>query len=542
MSALTTLQSALKAFSITPLQGNFDAPEQLRLYTHELEARFGAASGSDLRPERMTPVLRRLLASGEIETARDLRYACYGLSQEVGPRRQRVIATPSACGALLKRLNGVLDDKHRLRRCYLGLLTTYLAFDGLNAEEPAQTQWRKVRGFLREHLESVASQQPTPQWAQLLGQHQNLLGDMPCDQYSKQLLAGDSVEFDGVIRGLGILDQSWLVQEAAHATIRAASDLPHGEFLAKVPVLVNLLRKHPLIQSRGLANILIRYAEVPGRPEQPLLLQISLSLWHNPLFNRNQVNWHLAGEKATRMVTQWLKSTLIEDFFQHLSVDGATDKRRVKFWKRYVNSIDNMYFALGGRAARSRDADVTRLRGMMGDQMLFLEGGAPSNNGFFMVMKDRVIAEFGEKGNAVYVFHQDHLPWELKGTISGFGRRDWKELQGAHQLRHVDNVHGYGGWEDRFGDFLKRTLKIRPDGDTAQPATPVHAGTRQAATPSDVDEIRAFCARRGVPFYSDIADRVLVARTGAANSSVSTHLKSWGFAYNHPKARWERRF
>ena len=123
-----------------------------------------------------------------------------------------------------------------------------------------------------------------------------------------------------------------------------------------MPVLVNLLKKHTLIQNRGLANILIRYAEVPGRPEEPLLLQISLTWWHNPLFNRNLVNWHLAGENATKMVTRWLKSTLIEDFFAHLSVDGATDKRRVKFWKRYVNSIENMYFALGGKAARRQRA------------------------------------------------------------------------------------------------------------------------------------------------------------------------------------------
>lgn len=542
MSALATLQSALKAFSMTPLQGTFDLPEQLMSYTRELEARFGSASVSGVRPERMTLVLRRLLASGEIETVQDLRYACYGLWQEVGPSRQRVIATPAACIALFKRLNDVVDDKRRLRRCYQGLLATYFAFDGLNAEEPARTQWRKVRGFLREHFESVASQQPIPQWVQLLGQHQNLFGDTPCDRYSKQLLTGDRVEFDEVIKGLGIPDQSWLVQEAACATIRAACDLPHGEFRAKVPVLVNLLKKHTLIQNRGLANILIRYAEVPGRPEEPLLLQISLSWWHNPLFNRNLVNWHLAGDKATRMVTQWLKSTLIEDFFEHLSVDGATDKRRVKFWKRYVNSIGNMYFALGGRAARSRDADVTRLRGMMGDNMLFLDGGAPSNNGFFMVMKDRVIAEFGEKGNAVYVFHQDHLPWDLAGTISGVGKRDWQELQGAHHLRHDDNVHGYGGWEDRFEEFLKRTLNIRPDEDASQPEAPVRVATRPTVAPSDLKEIRAFCARRGVPFNIDAADSMLIARIGATNSPVTTQLKTWGFTYSNPKARWERRF
>jgi len=99
---------------------------------------------------------------------------------------------------------------------------------------------------------------------------------------------------------------------------------------------------------------------------------------------------------------------------------------------------------------------------MMGDNFLRLEGGTGSNNGFFMVMGERVVVEFGEPGNAVYVFRRDTLPFRLAGTVDGTGRQDWRDLDGAHHLRHADNVHGYGRWEEYFANYLDRKFGIRP--------------------------------------------------------------------------------
>ena len=47
------------------------------------------------------------------------------------------------------------------------------------------------------------------------------------------------------------------------------------------------------------------------------------------------------------MVSSWLKLRLIEDFFGLLSEDGINDQRRINFWKRYVDRISDMHFALG---------------------------------------------------------------------------------------------------------------------------------------------------------------------------------------------------
>lgn len=541
MSALTILESALKAFSLSPLQTVFEPPQQLRSYTQALAVRYGAANSDLPRQDRMPSVLRKLLTSGQIDNGTDLRYACYGITQEVGPARQRVISTPVANTALLARVKSIAGDKRRLRRCYQGLLASYFSFDGRNAEEPARTEWLKLRNFLRENLAGVASREPIPEWLQLVRKHENLFGDSPCSPYSKQLLEGNTEEFDAVTNGLGILDQSWLVQEAAYATIRAACDWSHHDFLNKVRFLLQLLKDHPLIQSRGLALILIRYTDVPGTPEDPTLLQFALSIWKNPLSHRNLVNWSLAGDKATRMVVQWLKSTLIADFFEYLSADGATNNRRVKFWKQYVNSIESMYFALGRSAMRSNDEDVKRLRKLMGDNLLRMEGGSPSNNGFFMLMRGRVIAEFGEHGNAVYVFHQDHLPFELRGTIVGTGRTAWKSLPGVHYLSHMDNGHNHGRWEQRFKEYLSQNFNIQPDTPTRRTLSPANASTISVEDRAEHDALRAFCAKRGVPFDVLEGGRLLVVRTGATNLVMANHLEGLGFSYNRRDARWERR-
>jgi hypothetical protein len=541
---LASLRSSLEAFGRAPLQVAFEGPAELKKYAANLAARFDSAVSDRPRSERMTPILRRLLASGEIATVQDVRYACYGMALVVGQSEQRILGNPNASGVLFARLNEIAVDKRRLRACYQGLLATYFSFDGRNADEPTATQWLKVRRFLQDNLSVVESLKPVPQWMQLLSQHINLFTDEPCERYSRQLLEGDKAEFQELTEGLGILDQSWLFIEAAYSTIRMACSRPGAEFVSKISAVLALIKEHPVIQDKGLAEILKRYSEVPGQPEESRLLQLSVSLWHNPLVSRNLVKWHLAGDNATAMVVRWLKSTLIDDFFEHLSADGATDKRRVKFWRRYVGSIENMYFALGGKARASNDADVVRLRKTMGDNLIRMEGGANTNNGFFMVMKDRVIAEFGEKGNAVYLFHRDHLPFELKGTISGTGKREWQGLPHVHYLRHDDNVHGSPRWEGRFKEFLARSLKVQPDEDASAPSPGrvMREPEAQRSGRTQFEEIRKFCAKRGIPVSVSQDEHLFVVRTGSTNPIVANQLTAWGFAYNRRVARWELRF
>lgn len=564
MKALDSLAVGLKAFSLSPMEVSFDAPVQMRRYAEKLVDTFGAPSD---RPstEKMTPALRRLLESGDIRNSGDLKYICYGLPYPVGPAKKRVIATPGACAVVFERLAGLSSKKRSLRGCYQGLLATYFSLDGRSAPEPVRTQWLAIRTYLRENLATIASLQPTPRWATLLLEHQNLFGDTPCNRYASQILAGDKAEFEALTKELRLLDQSWLFLEAAYSAVRMACELSNADFQAKIPLLLQLISDHQLVQSQGLTLLLKRYVDVPGQPKHEELLKLSVSLWHNPLNSRNNRNWDLAGDAATSMVKQWLKDMLIEDFFEHLSADGATDKRRVKFWKRYIDSIENMYFALGSGARYSRDPDVMRLRTMMGDNLINLEGGTASDNGFFMIMKDRVIAEFGETGYAVYIFHQDHLPFKLAGDISVNGRSEWRRLPQAHHLSHKDNVNGYWTWEERFKAVLTAELRVFPDDDyraakvkispvpaqrAGRPGTPAAAPivsdvpaipyTSTAKTP-DLNTVRALCAKFGVAVVVDKTANRWIVRASATNSALSKALTELQFSYDHDQVCWERK-
>jgi len=552
MKSLDSLRAGLKRFSLAPLQGGYEPPVRLRQYVEKRKAKFDSPDGARPNAERTTAALRRLLASGQILNFRDLRHICYGMGNEVGPAKQRVISNPAAAAALFKRLEAVVGKRNELQSCYKGMLSTYFAIDGRNAPDDVKQHWMQVRVFLHENLRKIGSSKFVPKWAVVLADNDNLFGDAPCTRYAEQILAGNRSEFEELTRALGVLDQSWLFREAALAAIEQATQMRDGEFQRVIPLLLDLIKQHPTIRDAGVGQVLRRYADIPGQPEHAELLRLSVSIWHNPLFKKNWKNWHPAGDKARGMISQWLKSTLIDDFFQHLVTDRDTDRRRPRFWKRYVDSIDNMFFALGSKARFSQNPDVVRLRSMMGDAKLNLEGGSSSNNGFFMVMKDRVIAEFGEKGYAVYFFHRDNLPFELEGSISVLGRSEWRELPKVHHLNHSDNVHGFATWEERFKSDLQSKFRILPDSAAPipRPAPPLQQSTAYRvqepaaaidATP-DPSKVRALCNRFGASFFDDKGARMWIVRASATNVALSNELRELFFSYNNQKACWERSY
>ena len=104
MNAIRNLEHALSDFGVSALKGGFNAPADMKRYAQELETRFGSAASDKPRPDRRLPALRRLLASGRLESTRDIKYICYGLADPIGPQQQRVLGDPLAFAALLTYL------------------------------------------------------------------------------------------------------------------------------------------------------------------------------------------------------------------------------------------------------------------------------------------------------------------------------------------------------------------------------------------------------------------------------------------------------
>ena len=546
MKALRELEIALSSFSTAPLRGGFSPPVEMKRYTHELERRRGAPDYDMPLKNQREPMLMRLLAQHSVESPRDLKYICYGLADPIGQNEQQVLSDTRAFSVVLQHVQSLEQSPRLRRKCYLGLLSSYFEFNILkNMSEAAESNWLKLRDYLNRNLAAVSSAMPVPQWAVALDEHRNLLGDNPCERYAKQLLDGKSAPFDEMRSALNISGKSWVVPKTTLAAIKYACREPEDKFRNRISTLIATLRQeeYKIIRTPALAKILATYAAMRNHPEHQALRDFAVDEWGNPLLRKNQNDWITAGQAATDMVALWMKRTLIEDFFELLSADGKTDQRRVRFWQRYVEAVDTMYFALGRSALSRNRADLHRLY-TMSDNFLWLDGGSASNNGFFMVIGDYLIAEFGEKGNAAFIFKKGSLPFRLDSTVSLSNRTRWSDTAEI-RLRHFDRAHAQ--WEEDFEDSLRQIVGVTPSSaaNLRRPATgSAHPQPQpqQAVAPVALDKLRGLCAQNGLRCEDQRAARCFYVYASDRNKRIAALLTEHSFKYDESAECWHQEY
>jgi hypothetical protein len=496
--------------------------------------------------------VEKFLATNVATTARDLKWLCFGATDLVGEYCESILTDATAFRALLRQVNAVIENPRLFRKCYQGLLHAYFGFDGLSAEaQSTRANWEALRGFLASNLSVIQQSERVPNWVTDLSRHENLLGREPCARYGPALLKGDDSELEAIRRELSISESSWILREALLGAVSHAIALDGGRFRESIAALIELLNKHVVIQAPGLAAVLQRYSRLAFPDFHPGLHSFSIELWGNPLLAINQPRWHIVGDEATRMVTRWLKDRLIEDFFELLSADGKTDRSRVAFWKRYRDSISDMFFALGSEAMHSRKQDFVQLRKTMGSSLLRLEGGLSSNNAFLMVMNGFVVMEFGQKGNAAFIFNRKNLPFQLSGSILQTGKSNWPYIS---RLLHYSAYANGDTWQDDFEKALRRDVGVVPDDTEAGLAAgQKRGGARGAANAASDQGDTALSARRSVEaqlkrlndrlarfsVYAIEQDDEFVVSTGRKNVPLNALLLELGFKFAPPK-RWTR--
>jgi len=158
------------------------------------------------------------------------------------------------------------------------------------------------------------------------------------------------------------------------------------------------------------------------------------------------------------MVTGWLKRRLISDFFEVLTADGDTDKRRLNYWLQYENVIEDLWLILGPDAAHSRRPAFEEIRERaVGRTMYLTSGGQPGNNAFAMKIGGFWIIEFGQTGNACFVYREDALPAKFKDRASVGTSMLKMPALAVERLLHMDSA-----WESNFS-YTLRQYGIRPD-------------------------------------------------------------------------------
>jgi len=253
------------------------------------------------------------------------------------------------------------------------------------------------------------------------------------------------------------------------------------------------------------------------------------------------------------MVAAWLKLDFIRQFFGLLAEDRTSDPRRLQFWEQYVDSIDDMYFALGSYASTNQSSDFKTLRMKLEGRRLDLyKGGSPLNNAFIMMMGEYAVVEFGVTGNACFIFERNNLPFELNGHITADSIRHATNLG---RYLHMDTGRGRRiPWERNFADVLARMLPkhSRSSGRKETVSySPTAASNQQASnTPLTVNGVRIerqfstaglqdFVRTHGLQLIDRRAvGGALWVDTDNSNRIISEQLKVWGFRYSENKGRW----
>lgn len=577
MSALERLKSLLGTASSQPIGRSWAVDNSIDQEITRLQRHLKAGALSYLPRDLQVEAVQRFWVSRELGSLTDARLVSYGVTLPIGPQRVCVIEDRERFPILLREVDQILPARKHYRRCYQGLLSGYFTYDPHSKEAPqiGRENWAALRTYLHDRSGMVVDGDRNPGWVDTLQSHRQVLSQEPCNRYGTAFLDGDSRVVDELREGLSIADASWFTRELFLAQIRAAERRSDAGFLKVIEHLLDMLRNNEAVRDEGLAMLLNRHAAVQPAPLSVPLRDVAVEWWGNPWLASNSMRWSRVTSASRAMVTEWLKLEFIEAFFTLLAEERTGDTRRLEFWKRYVNAIDEIHFALGTEARTSRASDFVALRRKMAGLVVDLQDNVRSNNAFIMKMGPLVIVEFSGYSNACYGYDgRKPLPFRLDRPVV-MPRNAINSLKhSAHWvwLQHQDGIHGWNRWEEMFTATLATEFSIQPKKTGAaqthlrEPVAGTHekdplraqkepSTRRHEAYPgSGSDTIDAwksrnytrvmlskFTERFGLKINDLTANNGnLWVQTDATNLDVNQVLHRWGFRYKDNKGWWKQ--
>lgn len=501
--------------------------------------------------------------AGKSGSFNELKHTCYGVTLALDEEGGRLIDSGTLFRKLLKAVDGQQDDGRRYRRCYQALLQSYFAFepaDEAGAAKAAEKNFQELRGYLSDNLSVVArpsTRHGVPTWVLTLIDHKNLLTDSPCDRYVKELRQGKTDQLAGVCDGLGISRESWVWQEVILAYLREICSRADPTFKQAMDNAMDLaggqldLKPSAGTARQVMAALVTRYEQATPHPEHARLRDMSVEHIGNPWLKRAAWDAWVQHEPARKMVDGWLKTRLVQDFFEILSQDGLADQRRLDYWLRFVPVIDDMWFVLGDDARRNRSPELRALRQRMEGRERVLTAAPAENNAFVMKIGKLLLIEFGVTGNACYVFEAERFGVSLDRRHLSI--HQLKQRAGATRLSHMTQ------WEPRFDDEIcprigfsppsnrRRTLAAAPPPYKPPPSPltksapwPTARTTRKAATEDDLLEFSQWCEQHRISCEDRRAKggAFWVFAEGNEHPFLASRLSSLGFQRKPGKGYW----
>lgn len=524
-----------------------DPSDMVRAKQQVLREHGGAAIVADTRS--IMTAMASFRRAGKVEGFRDLKYVCLGMGAVDGQGWCAI-----ADSRLRNRVAELVEAQPEMRRrirCFQALLSSFWSFplNGKQASSESKAGWVELRKWLRAERERILkSKEPKPPWFSALTKHIALLSEQPCEHFGAALLRGDSSELREAMDSLAIPSDSWVLEEAVIAQMRAGCALNDEPFKATLSNLINIgsgrggVELGESLRLRSVALLVSRYAKCRERPEHMALRDAAVGIVGNPWLRR--ASWDAwvvdargkPDDQSREMVNGWLKRRLITDFFELLSVDGTGDSRRVDYWLRFEPAIEDMWFALGADAQYRRGEQFNDFRNRAKGRLLDLDGTTADNNAFVMRVGRYLLVEFGAKGNAMYVFEWDALGQPLLDTLtSGRARASvsihrLKDSNNVERLIHRDSAAQ--SWEQKFDAYLVPRIGRRPSDPPRRAGAPRRVRNEGFST----DTWNFFARTHGLRVEDHRSRQGALWVLGVEQPShVAAQLEAWGFKSRAPR-------
>ena len=536
-----TLDSPEMARALAVVRRNFDNPVPPR---------------SSVPPERL---VRDFWSSGTVNSFTDLRCLCYSLEITIQPYQKCLLDDRQQIVRLFDLVQQHKTKLSKYLKCYQGLLACYLNHQ-LMGQDPVG--WPDLQAFLANEIYAFYELNNEPFWLKILIEYVHFLNPEPCARFSMDLANGETEEFEEVCSSLGIMSESWIREEAILSQIKGTCLYPDERYKEKLSLLLELLtgntvRLSERIILKCLASLLTRYCECSDQEEHRPLRDAAIRWIGNPWLDKTQWNVVVGHEPTRKMVDGWLKRHIIHDFFALLSEGDGTDRRRLNHWMRYADQISDLWLVLGKDARENQRAPYRKLRELAKSRIIHLERTTRRNNAFIMEINNIIVVEFGETGNASYIFKSDNLPFSLDSSYLSCDRIHLKSLQCLRHLNHVDT--SYGTWEEIFDRELRPYLgratvppttpvtRVTPGPVETHINRPVPTTTRTSSRPPwpSIRELKEYVDRLGCQVKDNRAKggAVWVESTEWAMKQIpsfSDNMTRWGFTFHAGRGWWRQ--
>lgn len=537
---LTGLQRRLAASNtsvIRPVSADLTA---LTKHIRSLQARLNrdGPGGNEPPRDRLVEAVNEFIATGNLHDVKHARLTSWALSLRYDPQTVPIIEDELWFPRFIIAIDTFRPNPRGFRRCWKALLNIYFSLD---PEGTGRKNWLALRDYLNATVRKIQAPGFVPDWVDFILEHPNLLTDDPAARYGDDLADGDTKIIDDLRNKLGVSDESWFSSSLVNAQITAVVERDDEKYREALPTMITLLEKHNLLADHGLARLLDRYYNCANSDLNIPLRDYSSGRWGQPWIQNNAAKWGRVSNDVRLMVDYWLKSDLIEKFFELLSADGVNVPRRLHFWKslheQNPDLITKMHFALGRNAYFSKSEDFRILRRKMLGIVLELYDATLENNAFIIRIGEYLLVEFGITANAMYIYKIGNQPFDLNQKSVSF-----KNLKNTIKMEsrnpHIDTKEML--WEEKFRVKIA-TLTGRiliSDGSTKRPSAPLAASLQVTQ-----QIVISFCHLHGLKF-DDRTDKggQLWVRAGENMGHITKQLSAWGFRYSAKNNAWYRPF